>query len=238
MRASTTVAGLIVTIAASGAIATARVDARAQQSQTGQTQTPPPVPVPCAFPGACAPPSTAPKTDPKSDPKSADPAKASDANKTAAQPKPSDPPPPSTIDTPNVVSTAPLSPPPQPVTPGAPTEQMLGVKVYPNSQFLQSVDAGRGQRYYLYGTNAPYPDIVKYYQSLLKNGGRELIKLPPMQQFDLSKFQDQTMVFQPSVVVKDYSWNNSTGYLYIEGGREQRFKTVIQIVPGPAGPAR
>lgn len=110
-----------------------------------------------------------------------------------------------------------------------------GVVLYPNAEFLTSFDAGNGQRYYLYGTNTPFADIVNFYKTALKNGGRELYKIPPMQQFDLGKFQEETMVYPPSIVVKDYTWNNSAGYLHVAGTQERRFKTVIQVVPpGPA----
>lgn len=224
MRTGTVVAGLVCAIAASVGVSARAGHRQSGQTQTTQTQTPP-VPVPCPFPGACStPPSSTPKTEP------------------AKPVEPSKNPPPATTptrttDAPVDVNTPP-APPPQALTPGAPTEQMLGVKVYPNAQFLQSVDAGRGQRYYLYGTNATYGEIVKSYQGVLRNGGRELIKMPPMQQFDLGKYQDQAMVFQPSVVVKDYAWNNSEGYLFVDAGREQRFKTVIQIVPAPANSGR
>jgi hypothetical protein len=39
------------------------------------------------------------------------------------------------------------------------------------------------------------------------------------------------MTFQPSVVVKDYTWNNQDGYLYVNGTKQEHFKTIIQIVP-------
>ena len=55
-----------------------------------------------------------------------------------------------------------------------------------------------------------------------------------LQQFDVGKFQDQTMASQPSVVVKDYTFGNSAGYLHVDGTQSKRFKTVIQIVPMPA----
>src|SRR5437762_6946094 len=58
-------------------------------------------------------------------------------------------------------------------------------------------------------------------------------KAPAMQQFDLGKFQDQTMAYPPSVVVKDYSSGATEGYLQVDGTRQRRFKTVIQIVPMP-----
>jgi hypothetical protein len=43
------------------------------------------------------------------------------------------------------------------------------------------------------------------------------------------------MSFPPSVVVKDYTWNGSDGYLHVSGTTETRYKTVIQIVPPGAG---
>src|SRR5262245_31344833 len=36
-----------------------------------------------------------------------------------------------------------------------PTEATLGVPLYPAGQFIASFDAGRGQRYYIFGTTAP-----------------------------------------------------------------------------------
>ena len=65
----------------------------------------------------------------------------------------------------------------------------------------------------------------------MKNGGRTIFEAPAMQQWDLGKFQEQTMAYPPSIVVKDYSWNGSAGYLFVDGAKEKRFKTVIQIVP-------
>ncbi len=91
-----------------------------------------------------------------------------------------------------------------------PSAAALGAPVYPGATPLDVIDAGQGQRLYLFGTNASYTEIVTYYKNVLKNGGRELFKTPPMQQFDTGKFQDETMTFQPGVVVKDYTWNNRT----------------------------
>jgi hypothetical protein len=115
--------------------------------------------------------------------------------------------------------------------PGAPSASALGAPVYPGATPLEVIDVGQGQKLYLFGTNTPYAEIVAYYKNVLKNGGRELFKTPPMQQFDTGKFQDESMTFQPGVVVKDYTWNNQAGYLFVNGTKEERFKTVIQIVP-------
>jgi hypothetical protein len=111
---------------------------------------------------------------------------------------------------------------------------MLGVPgiIVPGAEFLEAFDAGKGQRCFLFGTNASFIVTVAYYKQLLKDGGRELFKLPAMQQFDLGKFQEQTMAYPPSVVVKDYASDGSEGYLHVVGTKEQRYKTIIQIVPG------
>ncbi len=111
---------------------------------------------------------------------------------------------------------------------------MLGTQgvIYPSADFLQSFELDRGQRCYLFGTNAGFGEVVAYYKQTLRDGGRELFKSPAMQQFDLGKFQDQTMAYPPSVVVKDYA-STGSGSLHVAGVTQKRFKTVIQIVPVP-----
>jgi hypothetical protein len=108
-----------------------------------------------------------------------------------------------------------------------------GAPVYPTAEFLESYDAGRGQRYYLYGTNTSYETIVSYYKATLRTNGREIFRAPATLQFDLGRFDEATMAFPPSVVVKDYSWNNSLGYLFASGTTAKRYLTIIQIVPPP-----
>ena len=103
--------------------------------------------------------------------------------------------------------------------------------LYPTAEYLESFDAGRGQRYYLFGSNAAYAEVVGFYRNIMKNGGRTIFEAPAMQQWELAKFQEQTMAYPPSVVVKDYAWGGAEGYLFVDGTKEKRFKTVIQIVP-------
>jgi hypothetical protein len=52
-----------------------------------------------------------------------------------------------------------------------------------------------------------------------------------MRQFELGRFRDDRMAYPPSIVVKDYSWNASPGYLHVAGTSEVRYKTIIQVVP-------
>ncbi|HVZ21317.1 MAG TPA: hypothetical protein VG871_09665 [Vicinamibacterales bacterium] len=139
--------------------------------------------------------------------------------------------------TPPATSQPPTEPPATPPAAGSGSSQapMLPstVPVYPSADYLDSFDAGAGQRYYVYGTNLPYADLVAYYRTVLKNGGRELYKTPGMWQFDLGRFQDN-MAYPPSIVVKDYFSENSPGYLFVSGTSEKRYRTIIQIVPpGP-----
>ena len=94
-----------------------------------------------------------------------------------------------------------------------PTEATLGVPIYPGAEFVGSYDAGRGQRYYLFGTNASFLDIVNYYKNALKQKGELIYEEPPIHEFDIGKFKEETMAFPPSVTVKDYTWGGSAGYL-------------------------
>jgi hypothetical protein len=124
--------------------------------------------------------------------------------------------------------------PPQPAAGSneVPTESTLGVPVYPGAEFLGSFDAGKGQRYYLYGTNSSFTEIVNYYKVALKQKGELVFDEPAVQEFDIGKFKEETMSFPPSVTVKDYAWGGSAGYLNPKRGKQpERFKTVIQIVP-------
>ncbi len=135
---------------------------------------------------------------------------------------------------------APKVEPPQrpggPASPPAPTEAMLGLPIYPTSQFIASYDAGRGQRYYLFGTNASFTEIVGYYRTVLKQKGELVYEEPPIHMFEVGRFREETMAFPPGVTVKDYTWAGSSGYLNPKRGAEPaRFKTIIQIVPSPAG---
>lgn len=128
----------------------------------------------------------------------------------------------------------PAAPGPRPE--GAPTEQTLGVPVYPGAQFITSYDAGRGQRYYLFGAATDFAQIVLYYRTTLKQRGDLVYELPPIHMFEIGRFREETMAFPPSVTVKDYTWGGSEGYINPKpGGDPARFRTIIQIVPAPAG---
>lgn len=122
--------------------------------------------------------------------------------------------------------------------PGAPTEAMLGLPIYPGADFLASFDAGMGQRYYLFGTNTSFTEIVGYYKTVLKKGGDLIFDAPATHLFEVGRFREETMAFPPGVTVKDHTWNGSEGYLHVKGAKATRYRTVIQLVPVPAGSAR
>lgn len=120
-----------------------------------------------------------------------------------------------------------------------PSEATLGVPIYPGAQFIASYDAGRGQRYYLFGTNADFAQTVNYYRNVLKQKGELVYDEPPIHMFDVGRYREETMAFPPGVTIKDYTWAGAAGYLNPKRGAEPaRFKTIVQIVPVLAGAAR
>jgi hypothetical protein len=152
-------------------------------------------------------------------------------------PKPGQKPPPATGVEPPASQQPPGTRPP--AAQGQPDEATLGVPVYPAAQFIASYDAGKGQRYYLFGTMTGFPEIVQYYRNTLGQRGDEIFREPPVHQFDIGRFREQTMAFPPSVTVKDYTWGGGKGYLDLKpGAQPQRYPTVIQIVPNPPAVAK
>jgi hypothetical protein len=114
----------------------------------------------------------------------------------------------------------------------APPEATLGVPIYPGAQFIRSYDAGRGQRFYLFGTIGSFSALVTYYRTILKQRGELIFEAPATHQFDTGRFREETMAFPPSVTIKDYQSEISQGYPNPKAGAQPaRFPTVIQIVP-------
>jgi len=156
----------------------------------------------------------------------------------ASRPEPPTAPPPVTSPAAPVVSTQTESAPPQGPF-DEPTEASLGIPVYPGAQFIASYDAGRGQRFYLFGTAISFVDIVTYYRTLLRDRGNVVFEAPATHVFEIGRFREETMAFPPSVTVKDYESEVSAGYPNPKpGGTPERFRTVIQIVPVPPGAER
>jgi hypothetical protein len=125
------------------------------------------------------------------------------------------------------------TPAPMPAT--SPSEQTLGLPLYPNATFLASYNAGQGQRYYLFGSTASFAVLVGYYRGVLKQKGELIFEEPATHMFEVGRYDEELMAFPPGVTVKDYTWGGSQGYLNpTPGGKPARFPTIIQIVPAPA----
>ena len=121
---------------------------------------------------------------------------------------------------------------------GAPRPEEAVFPVYPTSQFLSAYDAGRGQRYLLYGTTAGFAEIVAYYRTQLGDKGDLVFREPPTHVFEVGKFREDTMAFPPGVTVKDWTWGGSQGYPNPKAGAQPaRYPTIIMIVPPPAAAA-
>ena len=114
--------------------------------------------------------------------------------------------------------------------------------VYPSAQFLSAYDAGRGQRYLLYGTTASFAEMVAYYRTQLSDKGDLVFREPPAHVFEVGRFREETMAFPPGVTVKDGTWGGSQGYPNPKlTAQPVRYPSVIMIVPPPpaaAAPAR
>jgi hypothetical protein len=145
----------------------------------------------------------------------------------ATQPKPAQP---------TTAPTAPAPAPPAAARPAgseaAPTEAELGVPIYPGAQFIGSYDAGRGQRYYIFGVAASFVQAVEWYRAFLKQKGELVYDVPATHEFDVGKYDEDRMAFPPGVTVKDYQSEISQGYPNPKrGAQPERFPTLIQIVP-------
>jgi hypothetical protein len=131
---------------------------------------------------------------------------------------------------------APQTPPPAAPKAGqpeaVPTEATLGLPIYPGAQFIASYDAGRGQRYYIFGSAASFVELVAYYRTYLKQKGELVYDVPATHEFDVGKYREDTMAFPPGVTVKDYQSDVSQGYPNPKpGGQPARFPTLLQFVP-------
>jgi hypothetical protein len=118
-----------------------------------------------------------------------------------------------------------------------PTEATLGVPIFPGAQFITSYDAGRDQRYYLFGSAGSFVDLVAYYRTVLKQRGDLVYEVPATHQFDVGRFDDKTMAFPPGVTIKDFQSDVSQGFPNPKPGADPaRFPTIIQIVPATGTP--
>lgn len=151
-----------------------------------------------------------------------------------ATPSPAQPAPqPAPVQEPAAQQAPPTAPPAS--TPAVPA---LPVPLYPAAQFLTSYEAGRGQRYYVFGTTASFSDLVAYYRTQLKDRGNLVFEEPPTHMFEVGRFRVETMAFPPSVTIKDWTFGGSQGYPNPQrGGQPARFPTIIMIVPPPPGTA-
>jgi hypothetical protein len=64
------------------------------------------------------------------------------------------------------------------------------VPLYPGAQFIRSYDAGRGQRYYIFGTSGSFVELVTYYRTALKQRGELVYDAPATHEFDVGRFRE------------------------------------------------
>jgi hypothetical protein len=129
---------------------------------------------------------------------------------------------------------APATPAAAPQAENAPSEALLGVPIYPGAQFVRSYDAGRGQRFYIFGSVATFGELVAYYRTVLKQKGELVFEAPATHEFDVGKYNEDTMAFPPGVTIKDFQSDVSEGFPNPKPrAQPTRFRTIIQVVPVP-----
>jgi hypothetical protein len=118
-----------------------------------------------------------------------------------------------------------------PADPNAPATPAVGFPIFPGAVYLANYDAGKGQRYYLFGAVAPYQELVKWYQTQLRDRGDQVFAEPATHMF-AQRFREDTMNFPPGVTIKDWTSGGSQGYPNPKpGAQPPRFPVVIMIVP-------
>jgi hypothetical protein len=87
----------------------------------------------------------------------------------------------------------------------------LGCALFPQLRLLETYDAGSGQKYFILARTRRTSRSCSSNRTSLRTGGREIYRAPApaMQQFDLGRFQEETMAYPPSVVVKDYGGSSA-----------------------------
>lgn len=119
-------------------------------------------------------------------------------------------------------------------TPQGQVDPALGMQLYPGAELLATYDAGPNQKMYIYGSASTYANVVEFFKTTLKDRGRQLFD-GPMHQFDLGRYRRETMMLQPALTVKDYTWNGRDGYVHVSGRQIVKYPTIIQIVPAAPG---
>ena len=107
----------------------------------------------------------------------------------------------------------------------------------PNAVFLTSYDAGRGQRYYLYGATGSFVELVAYYRTLLKNKGTQVFDQPldpHLRSRPLQRDHDGVSAERDDQgLQRGYCRRRRRLPEPEAGAKPERFATVIQIVPAP-----
>src|SRR5262245_45479416 len=100
-------------------------------------------------------------------------------------------------------TSAPAPPAAAPVDPATPSEASLGFPIYPGAQFIASYDAGRAQRYYIFGSTTGFTELVTYYRTVLKDKGNLVLQDPTTHMFEMGKFKTDKIAIPQGVTVKD-----------------------------------
>ena len=121
----------------------------------------------------------------------------------------------------------PPAPPPRRPAPEAAADRSHARRAdFPGAQFIASYDAGRGQRYYIFGSPATFVDLVAYYRTVLKQKGELGLRRaghPRVRRRQVSRRDDGVSAGRDD---QDFQSDISQGYPNPKpGGQPARFPT-------------
>ncbi len=102
---------------------------------------------------------------------------------------------------------------------GAQPKPRSACRSIPGAQFIASYDAGRGQRFYLFGSAASFDGAGDVLPDAAEAARRAGLRCPATHEFDIGRFREETMAFPPSVTIKDYRVGGVAGLPEPEAGR-------------------
>ena len=92
--------------------------------------------------------------------------------------------------------------------------------IYPARNSSRRTTPGRGQRYYLYGSDCLVCGAGQVLPERAEERGELVFDAPATHVFEVGRFREETMAYPPGVTIKDYTSNGSRGLSEPENGAQ------------------
>jgi len=113
-----------------------------------------------------------------------------------------------------------------------PQKPRSGCRFFPGAQFITSYDAGRGQRYYIFGTAGVVCRTRGLLSDRAQQKGELVYEVPATHEFDVGKYREETMGFRGRDESRTSVGDLARDIPILNRGRTAcKISTLIQIVP-------